>query len=531
MNTFNPENTPYIEKSLFDGSVPAELSGDYILPDVYSDVKKILNITASPILTSRFVSGKRLEFSGGVDYRILFSTDTDEGECICSVHFAAEWNSSVGELEGLEYADILIVPKIASCTVRPSNPRKLSVKCTVSSDVRIAAKMPCPITVIGAVSREEELSLEKRTETAAVRSVNTFAPEPLRISQDIELDPSLPSIDRIVSCRVNIYISESKPRMDTGAVNIFVKGSAFVNCLYKAAGQNVYRSFARTVPFTHTIDAEDCTEQFKNCVRDSLISRVTAVPVEINAVVGNDSYGEPRIVELDFTSELTARLFGTQETALTLDAYSTARESVCDFVTVSAAMPPKLINTNFTVGELFPAESVTVPDGAVIVDGAVSLDRFNINREHGHCALTSTAAVSCIYTDAEGSVGRVETVLPVRCEINAGDITDNTDFLCEGIPSDLRLGIRDGRLSADFEVSLSAEVWDRSEKRVLNSVTLADPRNRQGGSDIILCYPSPKESLWDVAKRYGTSVAAIEASNRGGRVIMIPTASPRSFVV
>ncbi len=113
MNTNDKVKSQRIPVPFYDGTVTNELSADYILPDTYPDVKQILRVRARPVMIGRFISGKRLEFNGAVDYIVIFSaeaqTDRSDPDNIVSkpdtlhaVHFAAEYSGAPGELEHLD---------------------------------------------------------------------------------------------------------------------------------------------------------------------------------------------------------------------------------------------------------------------------------------------------------------------------------------------------------------------------------------------------------------------------------------------
>ena len=75
MNTNDKVKSQRIPVPFYDGTVTNELSADYILPDTYPDVKQILRVRARPVMIGRFISGKRLEFNGAVDYIVIFSAE------------------------------------------------------------------------------------------------------------------------------------------------------------------------------------------------------------------------------------------------------------------------------------------------------------------------------------------------------------------------------------------------------------------------------------------------------------------------
>ncbi len=528
MNNQSTQDASRIQIPAFAGTVPGELSAEYILPDTYPDVKKILRTTASPVLIGRYISGRRLEFSGAVDYAVVFSADDKEGEAIHCVHFAGEWNNTLGEIDELDSAEISVTPRIASCTVRLSNPRKLSIRSLVESDVKIRHDASCSPEFEGARTHEEELRVQRRCDTTESELHRSFLAEPLHISENIEIDPSAPPIDSIITCTADITISEARPIFDSGDMNLMTKGTAIVHVMYKSAEENpTYRSFERKLPISANVCAGDAAQYFENCRPDSLSARVSAVPVELGARICEDNYGERRIIELDMTSDITAHIMGCANADIVLDAYSTDRDSTCDFSDMEFTAPAKLFSQNFSVGESMPLSEIKLPVGAVIIDSRADVAASSLTVEHGRAVLLGSAAVSCIYLDENGGFGSADATLPIKYEFTAGDIREPISYVCELCTSDLRVRCDSERAYFDFEVSVTAELARKLRCRRVSKVTLTgEPRQHSVKSAMTLCYPGAGDTLWDIAKRYGTTVEALEAANKGGgRVLMIPKGS------
>ncbi len=529
------DKTPkFIQLPTFDGAVPSELSADYILPDTYPDVKKILRVRARPVLIGRYISGRKLEFSGAVDYIVLFSADCENGESLHCVHFAGEFESSLGELENLDSADICLTPHIGSLNVRLSNPRKLSIRCTVSTDVKIAPMLPCTAKCEGARSPKEELALERLCETITAKRQRTFTAEPLRISENIEPDSTLPPIDEIVTCDISLHFHEAKPIYAADDFTVSLKGEAIVDFLYKSQSEaGTYRSFSRKIPIAYIVGAEEFKESFADCRPETITAYASAVPTEINAVVTENSYGERRIIELDITADVNMHIIGGEEIPLTLDAYSVERDSECIMNDIDCEAPGKVIFSNFSISENLPLEGINLPDGASVVDASASVNTTSVSIERGRAVINGAAAVSCIFTDSSGCFSSNDFTVPLRCEMSAGEINEPFASHCLANVSDLRTRLDSDHISFDFEISLCTELFERSRRRTVETVKLiGEAHTAPRESALTLCYPSKSDTLWNVAKRYNTTVSALEAANRpNSRVLLIPCAAPHTFVI
>ena len=68
------------------------------------------------------------------------------------------------------------------------------------------------------------------------------------------------------------------------------------------------------------------------------------------------------------------------------------------------------------------------------------------------------------------------------------------------------------RIGIDAEIACAVEAWESTEARVLSSVSFGQATTAEKGS-FVVCYPSSSDSLWSVAKRYGTALSGIRAAN------------------
>ena len=524
------KSSEFIELTSFDGRVPSELAADYILPDTYPDVKKVLRVSAKPVLIGRYVSGRRLEFTGAVDYSVIFSADTDSAESIHCVHFAGEWDGAVGELESLDRANINITPHVTACTQKLANPRKLTLKSTVTTDVKVTVPTKITPACEGAATQAEEMALERLFQTVTARRERTFAAEPLRISENLEPDAAQPAIDEIISCSADICFHEAKPSRD-GELTIALNGAALINCIYKSQGEaGVYKSFARKVPVACIVGAGEHESCFAACRPESICASASATTVEVNASVGENGYGERRVVELDLTADVTVHIVGGEDVPLVLDAYSVIRDSECVMRELDCESAGKVLFANFSVGETVSREELGISEGSSIIDAEAEVTAASMSFERGRLQLSGTAAVSCILENG-GSYMSTEALLPIKCELNVGELSEPIAYTCELTASDLRARLDPERVCFDFEVSLCAEVCEKTRRPAVSVIRLTgEQRSIARDATLTLCYPTSSDTLWQVAKRYGTTVGALEAANTAGsRVLLVP--EPRDGIV
>ncbi|MBE6613163.1 MAG: LysM peptidoglycan-binding domain-containing protein [Ruminococcaceae bacterium] len=523
-----PETSP-IQLASFDGRVPSELAADYILPDIFPDIKRILRVTAKPVLIGRYLAGRRLEFSGAVDYVVHFSAEQESGESLHCVHFAGDFNGALTESEDLDGAEILLASRMGDCTARLANPRKISLKSTVFTDVRIAR--PISLEPAAECAAEDAARLERLSESVPSVRERAVIAEPLRISENLEPDASQPAMDEIVSCEAALFFHEARMNQG-GAPTVTLKGQALIDCIYRAMGGG-YRSFQRKLPLSYSLPADEFEEFFAGCAPESLICAADAIITELNAEIAENTYGERRILELDVTFEPHLRLAGIVAVPLTLDAYSTAKKCDLSMRELDFSTSAKQLSANFSVGESLARADLSLPDECSLIDAAGDVEFGQISMERGRAVITGEASLSCIFAAPDGTLISAEPAFAVRCELAAGDLREPLTMRAEGVISDLRVRMDGERIFFDFEVSFAAGIRECTRRRVVSSVTLGDALPRRAPSACMtVCYPAPGESLWSIARRYNVAMAAIEAANpEASRVVMIPRTPGVSGVI
>ena len=503
----------------FDGSVPSELSGDFILPDTYPDVKKILRVRARPVQIGHFMSGGKLEFNGAVDYIVVFSAEGEGTDQLCSVHFAAEYSGSVTPAESFDQPMIVTEPRVTACSARLQNPRKLSLKSTVLTDVRLMTT--------GTTQPSCDSKLERLDETMPTLIECTFTADHEQISENLEPDAAQPAIDEIITCDAEIYFREAIPRVADDGFTVALKGEAVVDCVYKAQTEpGDYRSFSRKIPLSFVVSADEYAGMFKDSIPGTLQASATGSPTEINAAVGEDSYGERRVLELDLSFDIDVTLYADAETTITLDAYSTSRECECMSKPLDIQSLGKVVASNFSVSESAPRESMELPGDSernwTVVDCQADVKMNSASVAKGRAQLTGEANVSCLLSERVGNgceLASCEFRLPVKCELSIGEVREPIAFAADCKAFDLRARIDQTRISCDFEVALSTALICRSRREVVDSVKLGDEIELcDDQSTVVLCYPALGETLWQVAKRYRKTVDSLVQNGNVVRV-------------
>ena len=143
--------------------------------------------------------------------------------------------------------------------------------------------------------------------------------------------------------------------------------------------------------------------------------------------------------------------------------------------------------------------------------------------ENGKCTLLGTGRYIVLISHG-GEVTAHELEFPWKYE-----------FDCEREPSDWRAHMQvlscrarvDGeRVGIDAELACAVRTWDKAEISMLDQVQFSEQARTRKGA-LVVCYPGAQDTLWSVAKRYGSALSSVRRGN--GLDDGVPADSPASL--
>ena len=219
-----------------------------------------------------------------------------------------------------------------------------------------------------------------------------------------------------------------------------------------------------------------------------------------------------RLLDARVSVSAHVALYAPLETDVVLDAYSTGFETklryadtafrtVCDGVRDTALCRGAPDLSGISVSEVLDLSCTDFSYAAKV--------------ENGELVLTGRAQLGILYADTEGAPGYVERGVDVAyrravttgagemsCEAHAA--VSGTGFVLTG----------DSQLDARVELDISATVFSGETLRLVEEVALdtQKPLSRTAAA-LTIYFADAGESVWEIARRYSTTVEAVKAEN------------------
>ncbi|MBQ8497028.1 MAG: DUF3794 domain-containing protein [Clostridia bacterium] len=490
----------------FEGISHNEISAEYNLPDYLPDINRLLKVSAKICESAHFLSGDTLEYDGKLKCSLLYATSDG---CLKSAEFERDFSGNTGVSGTSGDCDIRFDAAIENVSCRLQNPRKLTAKIKLALLNAVYCNISTSPNIVGKLTADEERALQSQTHTALGIVIRKAEEPSTPISEDLELDASLPSIDEIIAVEMEPYITELR----TSDGKTAYKGEIVTEILYRARPEeneeeenNIPRfaAFSAKIPISGEIPCEDAG--------DHPIAKASVKITSLEYRPQQNAFGENRTAELDFDYSVDLDLFCNEETELTTDMYSTEYESTLEEESLSYETAILAKSFNFSADGSASRDDTDF-DQIVMTTASASIE--NTEKQGNKLLFTGTANVSVILTNGAGIYLSRNFQLPLRAETDAPRSSEPLTILPEARVLNAVARLDGDHIQTNLEILVSYTVLEKHTENRIRQISVYKDRPAGNGRTpaLTLCYPSPNDTLWDVAKKYSTTMTELMAVN------------------
>lgn len=466
---------------------------DYVLPDYYPDVCKLLKCFVTPTILSENISGDRLSYELRAEVRILYcSEDSNVLQCVTQTLLF----SRTADLPAGENVTAEIFPAIDYVNCRAVSRRRLDVRGAVTIRIRTCA-----------ASGKEVLSdvfgkgMQLRKIPVSFPAKRFQASQSIILTEDLELGSTQPPLLHIVRCAAKP--SDLSQKLVSGKLN--VQGTLRLQLLYACErdGDGSLEPLSFTLPFSQLLDMEGIEEQ------DDV--RVSCSVVSCDLKPAADSGGDVRGLRCEAELRVQCRAVRTATEQLVCDAFSTEHPCTCrtlELLTESAPVP-------FSEMQVCSAK-LPCTDGELdcVYDAWCEVPSLTHTCSDGEVLLTGMLRWCVLVRESGGMPRLLEREEPFEHRFSPGAMGEDDILQVTANAENCSYTLASAsEVSLKSELRMEGTVTHCQKTAVLSDIEVQEEQTHPHCFALKLYYGKAGEPIWDIAKRCHTSVEAIMDEN------------------
>ncbi len=477
-------------------NVKAVVDTDIIVPDSKPDVLNILQVNALSSVREKHIQKDKLCVSGNIDYTILYSGGDEDVE-VKSINTNVPFNEQI-QADGIDDTMFnYVLCSVSHVEFKIQNSRKINIKSVVTFDTGIVGKAVAP--TVSSIITDVKLPMKK--EKINVLNMAVCSESNFYIQDEIKF-PGIPGeIDEILKTDIKLTNRDIKTMNN----KIVLKGSVITDTLYSVEG-DMYHMENET-PFTEVIDAEGLTPEMHTEVKYAvhnadfkLMRGETECYVDfsgsIDVLIKAYEQNCYDIISDLYSPDYEVQMQKKRCTLCSVDDTVSQSFSLNETVGISEGMPGIVKVYNLTVNPV--TESVSVQNGYATVDGYMDTRLLYL----------SDSKNMPVYSLARK--------IPFSLRINNQNISESSQ-LDTDVTLDHTSYILKSEREAEIRAALriNAKIISQNEVDLISDIRVDEdaPLKKQNQPGIVIYFADEDETLWDIAKRYNTTIDEIAEVN------------------
>lgn len=481
----------------FDGSSEQSVELDYILPDYLPDIFRILKCSFYPKVISHSVNGEKLIFDLTLSIKILYlSNDSSSINCI---EQKQNYTKTVDLFCTPENPCFKINPSADYVNCRVVNSRRLDIRGAVTTKIVLESEKSTEI-----ISNAKGLSVQLKKEYVTFPAKRLTAAKRITITEEIELSKAKGKINSVIKSDCIINSFEKK----IIANKLIIKGEAKVSLLYNCEigndePQNI-ETVKFSVPFSQIIDIEGITEQYE---------AMTNISIASLELIPNKS-SDVSEIECEIIMLINCVAFRYDTLELATDAYSTKYQ--CDFECADIKLEKKPIEIK--ENQTIKAE-LTCRDSEISTAVDVWAKPFNIQNKYN----IDKKSFSVFGNIEIGAIAKDENGCPLYLEDTISFEHCLDTKVDENSSAELNVYIDNCTftITSSDTIEIKAELFicgyikELDTRKLITTINVNEDniKSKESCYAIKLYYAEQGEDLWEIAKKFSTSISAIAQEN------------------
>ena len=478
--------------TVYETAAEQSLDADISLPDYCPEIQRILKCTVCPGITAVQNNSGRVTADGNAVVRILYIGDNGKISGYEQSYPVQKFIES-SKITSDCAVNVTVKADYANC--RAVNSRRIDVRAMMSFCFRAVKKRDEEV-----LCSSDGAGMQILADEFDFASMTGVCERLFGIGEVVEIPDDKPSASQIIN------VSACAVSTDTKVINnkALVKGECVVKIYYISDGNDSIESVEHSMPISQIVELDGLNENSECSLKIGVYS--------CEGILKADSSGNMKLIELN--AKLGAYLAAFENKPLTLisDAYSTEHEIRNTPKSMEVLTFNGGFDTSFTNKVVL--ESIGVSVDCIIAVWCSDL-RYSFASKEDKCVVSGMYLATILYKDSEKQNGIIQKTVDFDYSVKMNGKSER--IVCHGsaqISACSCAVVGESRLELKTEMLLSGIILSGSVRKYIGNIEiLNENEKREKPCALTIYYCDKGEKLWDISKKYGTTVDSIMQEN------------------
>lgn len=463
--------------------------GDVIIPDIKPDILSTINTNGTICIYKKEVLEGKIRIDGGVQVYIMYLAD-DENSNVRGINTVIDFTKVIDMEKANPTMNLESNINLKDIECKILNGRKVNIKANIEANVSVYSNEN--IEFIKEIENRSDIqvlnNLANIDSLLGTGNTKVYAKDTVSIE-------STDDLAEIMKTNINIVNKEVK----TSYNKILAKADMLVNIVY-LTDDNRINEVKWQIPVMGFIDMQNISD-------DNLCN----VNYEIKNILMKPNNIEEHSIYVEVELEISCNVFEKKELNIIQDLYSPSECLNINQKNITVMQDKKNVKDRCIIKEkmLIPEIRNNKICNSEVLPKIVKQSIYN-DRIMYECELD----IKFMYFSSVTN----------RIDLKTQTIPFNTNIECPGVSQNSNLNTRIEIITQDFivmpdesietniELEMSVDVSKMMEVRVIDNVEVAE-NNDENIYSIVVYFVKPGDTLWNIAKRFKSTIKAISSVN------------------
>ena len=464
------------------------VEGDMIVPDSKPDILSTICTSGIVCVYKKEVLEDKVRIDGNINTYIMYLAD-DPQDKMRGINTSLDFSETISVANSKEGMNCNVETNLKSIECKIINGRKIGIKATLEINIKVYARED--IEIINDIQNADGIQMLK--ENLKVNSLVGIGENKIYAKDTISID----TIDNLAEIlKVNLQIGDRDVKVSYN--KILAKADAKIKLIYLTEDNRI-NSVEAKIPIVGFIDIPNVMEE-----------NICDIEYEVKNIVIKPNSAEEHSIYVEVEVGVSAIVYEEKQINLIQDLYSPCENLEFNKKKITTITNKQTTQEVKQIREKIKLEGIgnkTIKD----VDIVPNIEKKDMLSNK--IIYTGTIEMNFTLVDQELQVDMRNTKIPFEYIIDGVNDSENTNTKLSIEIANQDFIIQDGDITTvNIDLVMNHDMYQSTNMSLMNEIQTNGEREIQDYS-IVLYIVKKGDTLWKIAKKYGSTVDDIMITN------------------